>query len=144
MLELLKIFFLGKVILLSPTYIDIDNNQPFSYKKRLSIVNKGANVQIDLTRSNVRNILALNNIADQDSDKKLDSFLSECPIKVYGINKNKKIFFESPYISMASKKDIRLQFSLDNTTDIQYIDELHIETSCLLDHVKVYWKNYSK
>ncbi len=144
MLELLKIFFLGKIILLSPTYIDISSNQPFLYKKRLSIVNKGANVQIDLTRSNVKNILALNSIADQDSDKKLDSFLKKCPIKVYGINKNKKLFFESPYISMASNKDIRLQFSLDNTTDIQNIDELHIEPSCLLDHVKVYWKNYSE
>ena len=131
-------------MMLSPTYIDIGNNQPFLYKKRLSIVNKGANAQIDITRSNVKNILALNSIADQDSDKKLDSFLKKCPIKVYGINKNKKLFFESPYISMASNKDIRLQFSLENTTDIRYIDELHIEPSCLLDHVRVYWKNYSE
>jgi hypothetical protein len=143
MLELLKIVFLGKVILLSPTYIDISNNQPFIYKKRLSIVNKGANVEIDLTRSNVKNILALNGIVNRDSYKKLDSFLKKCPIKVYGINKNKKIFFTPPYFSTSSKEGVSLHFSLDDTTDIQNIEELHIEPSCLLDHVKVYWRNYS-
>ncbi len=42
----------------------------------------------------------------------------------------------------ASNEDIRLNFLLDNTVDIQNIDELYIESSCLLDHVKVYWKNY--
>ena len=144
MLSLLKILFLGKVVLLTPDYIDISIEQPFIYKKPLSIINNGANVQIDITKSNIKNILSLNSIAEQDSDKELDNFLKKCAIQVYGIARNKKIYFESPYISMVSNKDIRLQFPVENIIDIQKIDELHIESSCLLDHIKVYWKNYSK
>jgi hypothetical protein len=144
MFELLKIFFLGKIILLSPAYIDISNSQPFLYKKQLSIVNQGANVEIDITRSNIKNILELRSISDQASEEKLDVFLKKCPIKIYGTQKNKKLFFGDPYISMVSIEDIRLQFSLVNSTDIQKIDELYIEPSCLLDNVKVYWKNYNE
>jgi hypothetical protein len=132
------------MILLTPAYVDISKEQPFIYKKNLSVINSGANIQIDITKSNIKNILSLNSIAEQDSDEKLDSFLKKCTIKIYGVARNKKLYFKFPYIAMVSNKDIRLQFSLENTTDIQSIDELRIGSSCLLDHVKVYWKNYSK
>lgn len=144
MFELLKILFLGKMILLTPTYIDINHNHPFYYEKELSIINKEATLQIDLTLSKVKDILDLTGISEQASDEKLDSFLKMCPMEVYGVNKEVKLFFNPPYISMGSNRDIRLEFSLSDPTNIHNINELHIESSCLLDNVKVYWKNYNE
>ena len=58
MFELLKMLFLGNMILLTPAYVDISKEQPFIYKKNLSVINSGANIQIDITKSNIKNILS--------------------------------------------------------------------------------------
>ncbi len=144
MYELIKILLFGKLILLTPTYITIDANKVFSYKKKLKLLNKEASVQIDISKSYIKNILGLNNIVDYQIEFKLKTLLKKCPIKVYAVKGNQKIFFGYPYLSIVSKEDIRLVFQLKNKKDIKEIDSLYIRPSCTLDNVKIYWKNYGE
>lgn len=143
MYELLKIIFLGKSLLLTPNPIDIGPKNPFVYKGNLTLLNSNANIEIDLTKSGVKNTLNLNGITDQNSDRKLEDFLKKCPIQIYGFNERRKIFFGTAYLSMVSRNDISLNFS-PIESNIHEIDELHIQSSCKLDRVRVLWKNYGK
>jgi hypothetical protein len=110
----------------------------------LTVLNNGANLEIDISKSKIKNVIHRGGIPDQITHDRLERFLTKCPVEVYGFQKNKKILFGKPFLSVSGNDNIWLVFPIKNPKGITRIDELNIRSSCPIDHVKIYWKNYSE
>ena len=151
MLELIKIILFGKLVVLTPDYIDILPGHPYIYEGKLSLLNKEASVEMDITKSNLRRVLGITDakeIIRHNIDIKINNYLSECPIEIYGKNMQtrSKVLFDSPFISFASDNDIRLVFPIKHSSsdNINILHQIYIGSRCPIKHIKIFWKNYSK
>jgi len=142
LMEFFKILFLGTSVILTPNYITIKKTKPFVYDKKLTVINPNANLEIDISKSNIRNLIKIYNFQDfVDSAKsnKIYNFFNKCPVKVYGIYNNKKILFKGPSFSYGKDK-ISLRFYLLKK-NIDYLEGIVIRTECDIKNIKLVWHN---
>jgi len=140
--EFFKILFLGASIILTPNYITIKKTKPFVWEKKLTVINPNANLEIDISKSNIRNLIKIYNFqdfVDSAESNKIYDYFNKCPIKVYGIYKNKKILFKGPSFSYKGDK-FSLRFYLLKK-DIDYLDGIIIITGCDIKNIKLVWHN---
>jgi len=140
--EFFKILFLGTSVILTPNYITIKKTKPFVYDKKLTVINPNANLEIDISKSNIRGLIKINSFKDfinSSESNKIYNYFNKCPIKVYGIYKNKKILFKGPNFSYGKDK-IGLRFYLLKK-NIDYLDGIVIRTECDIKNIKLIWYN---
>ncbi len=139
MLELLKLIFFTKVLLLTPDPISFEVEQTILIQEPISAINNRGHIEVDVT-------LMMPGALQGKPNKELNLLSEKFPegcmtAKLVNSKTGDEVFLSR--VSHATNEDQLLVYIMSESgvpTDMEF-DEIHIQTLVPLNEVSVYWKN---
>jgi hypothetical protein len=132
----------SKYILLTPDFINIDSNAPYTLNLTNSInaISSGASIVVDVSKM-------IPNSNHHDFIDNINAFYNMFPIgSIEATLIAENITVKVTYLGNTAigKKDVRLVLSGDAIPTGVDFNSISIKTSIKLNQVKVYWRNFTK